>query len=103
MGSPLERQDETAAGDELAAALTPNGHCARCGAPVAWVKTVRGRNLPLDPEPSDSPLEGNFAIGHGGVAHYVRDSARMRAFNAEGTHSEFPIYVAHFASCAGER
>ena len=103
---PLERRDEGAAGDELAApladehgVLTPNGECRRCGAPVAWVKT----NLPLDPDPSHSPLEGNFGLTQYGTALYVRDAARMAAFGADGASCEHPIYVAHFASCGGQR
>ena len=79
--------------------LVPNGTCTRCNAPVAWVKTAYGRNLPLDPEPSTSPLQGNFGLTQDGVALYVRDSARVRAFDGTAR-SEFPIYVAHFTTCA---
>ena len=110
MASPLEARDERAAGDELAApladehgVLTPNGVCRRCDAPVAWVKTARGKKLPLDPEPSRSPLEGNFGLTQYGTALYVRDAARMAAFGADGASCEYPIYVAHFASCRGQR
>jgi hypothetical protein len=79
--------------------LEANGTCNRCNLPIAWVRTARGRNLPLDPEPSRSPLEGNFGLDQDGVAHFVRDAARMRAFTADGGRSEFPIFVAHFATC----
>jgi hypothetical protein len=93
-------ENEPAARDVLAAgSLVANGACRTCGAPVTWVKTARGRNLPLDPEPSDNPHEGNFGLSTDGVAYFVRDAARMAAFNVEGTHSEFPIYIAHFATC----
>ena len=95
-----EQESEAAAGDGLAAAwetLPASGTCTRCGASIAWVKTVKGRNLPLD-RAFQIPLEGNFGLADG-VAYYVRDSARMRAF--KGTRSEFPIYVAHFATCTG--
>jgi hypothetical protein len=84
------------------AILPANGTCNRCNAPIAWVKTARGKNLPLDPEPSRSALEGNFGLDQYGVAHFVRDSARMKAFNPEGTRSEFPIYTSHLSSCPAE-
>jgi hypothetical protein len=92
-----------AAGDGLAALppLEPNGACNRCNAPVAWVRTAHGKNLPLDPDPSRSPLAGNFGLQQDGVAIFVRDSARMAAFPTGSTRSEFPIYVAHFATCPG--
>jgi hypothetical protein len=91
--------EATAAAGFEPAALVPNGACSSCGRPIRWVKTARGKNLPLNPEPSTSPHAGNFGLSHDEVAHYVRDSARRLAFHADGT-SEFPIYVAHFATCA---
>jgi hypothetical protein len=102
MASPRERNEEEPAGNRPAGYLEPNGTCSRCNAPLVWVKTTHGRNLPLNPEPSRSALEGNFGLGRDGVAHYVRDSARMRAFDPSGTRSKFPIYIAHFATCTAE-
>lgn len=91
-----------AAGDRPAAVLPVTGKCNRCSAPLAWVKTVYGRNLPLNPEPSRSPNQGNFGLCQDGVAIFVRDCARRAAFSEDGT-SEFPIYVAHFATCPKRR
>jgi hypothetical protein len=33
-------------------AMTPNT-CTACGAPVIWARTTRGKNIPVDAEPSD--------------------------------------------------
>ncbi len=63
-----KQESEAAAGDGLAAAwetLLASGTCTRCGASIAWVKTVKGRNLPLDCEPSQSPLEGDLGLADG--------------------------------------
>jgi hypothetical protein len=87
-------QDEETAGNQLAVSSRA---CRSCGKPVAWVKTARGRNLPLEPEPSRSAYEGNFGLSSDGVAYFVRDAARIAAFSAG--QSEFPIYIAHFATC----
>lgn len=80
--------------------LAAVSRCSRCGAYIAWVETAKGRNLPLDPDPSDSPLEGNFAL-RDGVAVYVRDDYRMRQFSPSGERlpGSEPVYVAHFATC----
>lgn len=96
-----ERGSEEPAGNVPAGYLTPNGTCTRCNAPVAWVKTVRGKNLPLDPRPSSSPDAGNFGLTADGLALYVAEPKRRTAFGEDGT-SEFPIYIGHFASCSGQ-
>ena len=45
----LSGESEEPAGNVPAGYLVPNGTCNRCNAPIAWVKTARGKNLPLDP------------------------------------------------------
>lgn len=74
--------------------------CSRCGAAIIWVKTARGKNLPLDPEPSTSPHEGNFVL-RDGVAVYVRDEHRKRQFGPAGEPrpGSEPVYIPHFATC----
>jgi len=29
-------------------------NCKRCGAPMVWVKTEKGKNMPLDPESTEA-------------------------------------------------
>jgi len=98
---PGDTKRTEVAGSRPATSLEPNGTCGRCGAALAWVKTCRGKSLPLEPSPSEDSLEGNFTLDDDGVAHYIRDSARMAAFTPDGTRSAFPIYIAHFATCTG--
>lgn len=57
-------------------------HCRSCGAPIEWALTVKGANMPVDP---DDGTAGNIVIDADGVAHVVTDGA--------GTHRS------HFATC----
>lgn len=60
--------------------------CRSCGARVRWVKTVNGKPMPLDPQPS---ARGNIIVVDG-IAKYVPvdDNATF------GTR-----FVSHFATC----
>jgi hypothetical protein len=70
--------------------------CSSCGAEIRWVKTGRGKNMPLDCRPSD---HGNVVIQKDGagneVAHVVADRRDADAHRALG----HPTYTSHFASC----
>ena len=79
MAALPKRESEEPAGNVPAGYLVPNATCTGCRAPIVWVKTVRGKNLPLDPRPSCSPDAGNFGLTADGVALYVRDSARTES------------------------
>lgn len=67
--------------------------CRSCGADVLWVKTERGRNMPLDPTPVDvAELEnhaGLFVVASNGVA--------MAATPDQLPDAAF--YRSHFATC----
>jgi len=65
----------------------------RCGAPVLWVRSARGKNLPLDPEPVNDPERGGFVLVDE-VAHYVQAGKRAGIL-ADGQE----IWEAHFATC----
>ncbi len=68
--------------------LQADGKCSKCGAAIAWVKTQKGKNCPLNPEVAPDG-RGNFTI-EDGIAVYVKDEQREE--NA-------PIFEAHFATC----
>jgi hypothetical protein len=72
--------------------------CSRCGAAIQWVKTAKGKSLPLDLQPSPSVAAGNFVL-RDGVAHYVSDEHRAQLVQ---TGDEL-VYIAHFATCAAAR
>lgn len=61
--------------------------CKSCGAPIQWVKTDRGKAMPLDPEPVPG---GNVVVskepGEEPVAHVCEPN-------------EHSAYVSHFATC----
>lgn len=60
------------------------GDCKSCHAAIDWRKTVKGKNVPLDPEPHP---EGNIYIDDQGVAVYAK----------AGT---FPLmFRSHFVTC----
>lgn len=42
--------------------------CRACGAPIRWVRTTRGKSMPLDAEPDPTgnvTIEGGVAVVHG--------------------------------------
>lgn len=65
--------------------------CKSCGAPILWAKTIKGRLIPLDPDPSP---KGNIVIGEAGTA-LVFNSPAAIAPRLEGE----PRYLSHFATC----
>jgi hypothetical protein len=70
-------------------------HCRSCGAPVKWVKTANGKNMPLDPESCE---DGNIIIK--GETAFVM-TAKEKANKKVG-----PRFKSHFATCpnaAGHR
>ena len=77
---------------------TTEGRCKRCGAPVDWVKTVKGKNLPLDIQPSESIYKGNFVL-RDGIAHYISDGERVRLIEGARYTPTEPVFTAHFATC----
>ena len=61
-------------------------NCQSCGAPIRWAKTVSGRRIPLDPQPTAS---GNVLLLDG-----VATAVALVDQTAEA-----PLYVSHFATC----
>lgn len=72
------------------------GQCKRCGARIVWIKTLAGKNMPVDPELVD------FKKIKGGKERLVLQSGevvageRCRASEADGYG-----YISHFATCPG--
>jgi hypothetical protein len=65
--------------------------CSSCGAEIRWETTVRGKPIPLDPEPV--PGAHLFVNEDGAVAD-------DRSYPAE---DEAPRYETHFATCPNAR
>jgi Family of unknown function (DUF6083) len=74
------------------------GRCRSCGARVKWVKTTRGRNMPLNPEPADRTMvvggePGNVVLREG-IAHVLGEGRSIEPGET--------MRVPHFASCDGQ-
>lgn len=68
--------------------------CSSCNAPITWIKTVRGRSMPIDPTPCE---DGNLILTHAGAM--MVSKARAAEYWAAGT----SLFSSHFASCAKSR
>jgi hypothetical protein len=56
--------------------------CNSCGADIIWVKTAKGKSMPLDPSSPD----GTFVIEDGVAISAPNDGRR-------------PLHKSHFSSC----
>jgi len=62
--------------------------CRSCHAPVIWVATTTGKQMPLDPIPVP---DGNITLDTDQVAHVLPDAAHPPP--------DVPRYHSHFATC----
>jgi len=71
------------------------GLCSSCGSYIVWVRTERGKVMPLDPWADDGGrfcVRNDFRDASGRrVVHYVRDE------ELEG--NTRPLYRSHFETC----
>ena len=65
--------------------------CSSCGADIIWHKTIKGRPIPLDREPT---LRGNVIISEEGTALVYRDPSAIAP-----RYADEPRYLSHFATC----
>lgn len=65
--------------------------CKSCGADIIWKKTIKGRTIPLDPEPTQ---KGNVIISEAGEALVYNSPAAIAPRYADA-----PRYLSHFATC----
>lgn len=61
--------------------------CRSCRKPITWVKTEKGKNIPLDSRPDPN---GNLVV-RGGVAHFVKPGQRVEMGER--------LFVSHFVTC----
>lgn len=73
-------------------AETPRDQCNHCAAPIRWMTTVAGKNMPVDAKPD--PDRGNVVRLGGRVG--VLGPSQAAAARAAGQQ----LYLAHAASCA---
>lgn len=65
-------------------------HCRSCGAAIRWVKTQKGKAMPVDWEPS---CDGNLRVILG-VAIVLNGEELSKHRNGVT-----PLYQSHFATC----
>lgn len=67
--------------------------CKSCDAEIIWVKTEKGKSMPIDAEPS---VEGQFLkvrVDENGTKHVQYLGER------EAADCTRPLYLSHFATC----
>lgn len=68
--------------------------CRSCGAEINWIKTKRGKNMPVDPEEVEwGDAENNDVLVSelGDVVHVSRE--------IRDPHPNLRYYISHFATC----
>jgi len=67
--------------------------CRSCGAKIKWIKTVAGKNMPVNPEPLSfaDVDEGTVLVGEDGTA--------MASHGLLVDEDGMPWYESHFATC----
>lgn len=72
--------------------------CKSCGAEIVWVTTEKGRDMPIDAQPSPDGRFRKERVEHNEqfnrdlkIVHFVRDS--------ELEDNTARLYTSHFATC----
>lgn len=68
--------------------------CRKCGEPIRWTMTMKGKNLPIDPDPHPG---GNVQLQEQGP--WQPPLAMVHTITAPGV----VYYISHFATCRGHR
>jgi hypothetical protein len=72
-------------------------HCNVCGAPVKWIKTRGGKNMPCDPKPV------NYWKREGAAGKVITAAGDVVSCLFEGYLSNVTGqgFISHFATCKG--
>lgn len=74
---------------------------AKCGAPIVWARTEKGKNMPVDAEPTAA---GRYRLEDRGgdqpVAVYTHPISLAQA---EAAGKTVVVHSAHWATCPSER
>lgn len=66
--------------------------CSACRQPIVWALTMKGKRIPLNPDPNE---KGNLALTRTVDGHLVA------IFVAPSDFQISPRYTSHFANCPG--
>lgn len=76
--------------------LHPDGTCRNCKAPVKWVKTQRGKSMPVDVSPAPPGKQAFELIGRvDTLAFFISERKREKL--------DGDVYESHFQTCAAGR
>lgn len=76
--------------------LEPSGTCRDCGAEVLWVKTQRGKKMPVDVIPAPKDVAAFELVGKSDtMAFYVSERRRASHWG--------DVYESHFQTCKNGR
>lgn len=76
----------------LSGKLGADGDCRRCGKPVKWVKTQRGKKMPVDVSPAPSGVAAFELIGRIDTLAFYVSERRRAAYSGD-------LYESHFNTC----
>lgn len=80
----------------LSGKLRPDGRCRDCKSPVKWVKTQRGKKMPVDCDPAPASVAAFELVGSvGTLAFYVSEKKRV-TFSGD-------VYESHYQTCESGR
>lgn len=86
----------TAGSGSLKGILEADGKCRDCGEPVKWVKTQRGKKMPVNVFPAPKAVDAFELVGEDDtLAFYVSEKRRARHWG--------DVYEFHGKSCTGRR
>lgn len=65
--------------------------CSKCRADIIWVKTAKGKNIPLDAAPNEAGNMYIYGFGDDATAHALK--------KGESPPNNMPRYMPHHATC----
>lgn len=74
----------------------PGDNCRSCGNPIVWAVTKRGKNIPIDPQPTPN---GNILLRDNIAGH--KDAVYLSA--AIQPNPGEKKYTSHFATCPNSK
>jgi hypothetical protein len=76
--------------------IEADGKCRDCGEPVKWVKTQRGKKMPVNIHPAPKAVDAFELVGeHDTLAFYVSEKRRAKHWG--------DTYEFHGSTCEGRR
>lgn len=82
----------TSSRSALSGKLKADGDCRRCGVPIKWVKTQRGKKMPVDVDPAPPSVDAFELIGQVDTLAFFVSEKKRPTFAGD-------VYRSHFQTC----